>query len=248
MTMTPAWILDAFAALMLVVAAVSAARLAVARPWRRDLAAADADMSHLLMAVAMAGMLAPGLNVAPDAAWEVVFGLMTAWFAWRAWHGVREQGVRALAAGHCAPHLVHGGAMLYMYLALTGGSGSMMPTLAYPTLAFAFTLALLGYSAVDLDQLPGLWHGPSGAGLPSAPARVPAMTAAGSAAAASSGRPAAGRPVIADASLVTLSGRAAPGAAGRGQRARALLLAPGAMASCRIAMGITMALMLVIMI
>ena len=32
--MTPAWILDIFAALMLVVAAVSAARLAAARPWQ----------------------------------------------------------------------------------------------------------------------------------------------------------------------------------------------------------------------
>ena len=33
--MTPAWILDIFAAVMLVVAAVSAARLVVARPWRQ---------------------------------------------------------------------------------------------------------------------------------------------------------------------------------------------------------------------
>ena len=33
--MTPAWILDIFAALMLVVAAVSAARLVAARPWQR---------------------------------------------------------------------------------------------------------------------------------------------------------------------------------------------------------------------
>ena len=33
--MTPNWILDIFAALMLVVAAVSAARLVEARPWQR---------------------------------------------------------------------------------------------------------------------------------------------------------------------------------------------------------------------
>ena len=33
--MTPAWILDIFAAIMLVVAAVSAARLVAARPWQR---------------------------------------------------------------------------------------------------------------------------------------------------------------------------------------------------------------------
>ena len=35
--MTPAWILDVLAALMLVVAAVSATRLAVAQPWRQHL-------------------------------------------------------------------------------------------------------------------------------------------------------------------------------------------------------------------
>ena len=33
--MIPSWVLDVFAAIMLVVAAVSAARLVAARPWRR---------------------------------------------------------------------------------------------------------------------------------------------------------------------------------------------------------------------
>ena len=33
--MTPAWILDIFAAVMLVVAAVSAVRLVAARPWQQ---------------------------------------------------------------------------------------------------------------------------------------------------------------------------------------------------------------------
>jgi len=55
--MIPSWILDIFAAIMLVVAAVSAARLVVARPWRRGTrraALADIDLAHLLMAIAMA--------------------------------------------------------------------------------------------------------------------------------------------------------------------------------------------------
>ena len=39
--MTPAWILDIFAAIMLVVAAVSAARLLEARPWQRGAVITD---------------------------------------------------------------------------------------------------------------------------------------------------------------------------------------------------------------
>ena len=116
--MTPAWILDIFAALMLVVAAVSAARLVAARPWQRGAVVTDTDVAHLLMAIAMAGMLAPGLSTLPNVAWEVIFGLLTAWFAYRVVADARANGVRALAAGHCAPHLVHSAAMLYMFLAL----------------------------------------------------------------------------------------------------------------------------------
>ena len=131
--MTPAWILDVLAALMLVVAAVSAARIASARPWRRGAFVADTDVAHLLMAIAMAGMLAPGLGTLPDTAWEVVFGLLAAWFAGRVARDARASGVRALAGGHCAPHLVHSASMLYMFLAASvpaagrgrGGMGGM---------------------------------------------------------------------------------------------------------------------------
>ena len=66
--MTPSWILDIFAALMLVVAAVSAGRLVVAQPWRQGAqrtALADIDVAHLLMAIAMAGMLTASLQTLP---------------------------------------------------------------------------------------------------------------------------------------------------------------------------------------
>ncbi len=93
--MTPAWLLDAVAALMLVVAAMSAARLARGR-------VIDTDLAHLLMAVAMAGMLAPSLRTLPDVPWEIIFGLLAAWFAVRVAGDARANGVRALAGGHCA--------------------------------------------------------------------------------------------------------------------------------------------------
>jgi hypothetical protein len=258
--MTPAWLLDIFAALMLVVAAVSAARLVTARPWVSGGVTAgpapDVDAAHLLMAIAMAGMLTASLTTLPNTVWEVIFGLMTAWFAWRVWRDASANGVRALAGGHCAPHLVHSGAMLYMFLALAapaaggsgmagmgGSSGSAMQTLEYPTLAFVFALILVGYSAWDLDYLSGRRYGLAGAGV--SLARVPAMAGAEPAGAGMPG-PAAG---TGDAVTAPPAADAFPaGPRGHGPGVRALLLSPGTTVGCRIVMGVTMAFMLVIMI
>src|SRR5580698_5552788 len=105
--MTPAWIFDLLGALMLVVAAVSAARLAAARPWQHGSVIVDTDIAHLLMAVAMAGMLVSSLRTLPSTVWEVVFGVLIAWYGVRVVRDAQANGVRALAGGHCAPHLVH---------------------------------------------------------------------------------------------------------------------------------------------
>ena len=166
----PAWILDIFAAIMLVVAAVSAARLVARRPWHlgRDAVVADIDLAHLLMAIAMAGMLTASLHTLPDGVWAAVFGVLTAWFGLHVVRDVRVQGIRALAGDCCAPHLVHSAAMLYMFLALTapaaasgsgmagmGGAGTAMQTLALPVLALIFAILLIGYCVWDLDQISG---------------------------------------------------------------------------------------------
>jgi hypothetical protein len=196
--LAPAWSLDALAALMLAVAAVSAARLAAPRPWRRGTAVISADIAHLLMAAAMAGMLTARLAAIPGTAWEAVSGLAAAWFAWRVWRDARANGVRALAGAHGAPHLLHSGAMLYM-LAAPG----------YPLPALAFALALAGYSAWDLGRISGARAGQGTAGQGTA------------------------------------------GQARRGLRRpgpRAILLSCGMTDGCRIAMGVTMAFMLVTMI
>ncbi len=115
----PAGLLDIFAAVMLVVAAVSAARLAIAwRAGRRSDPDADIDVSHLLMGLAMAGTLAASLRTLPSGAWEVIFGALTAWFAYRVAREYHGRGLRALVSEHHAPHLLHSAAMLYMFLAL----------------------------------------------------------------------------------------------------------------------------------
>ena len=263
--MTPAWILDILAALMLVVAAVSAGRLVAAQPWQRGSVFTDTDVAHLLMAIAMAGMLASSLTTLPNAAWDVIFALLTAWFAVRVVRDARANGVRALAGGHCAPHLVHSAAMLYMFEALAapaggagmsgmGSSGSAMQTLRYPTLAFVFALILIGYTIWDLDQLSGRRYAttPALAPLAGVTAAVPALAAAGGPTATTSATQAA---ILGEtgstASAASKAGVAAVPDADRpetGSAARGLLLSPAVTIGCRIAMGATMAFMLIIMI
>jgi hypothetical protein len=273
--MIPSWILDIFAAIMLVVAAVSAARLVAARPWQRGArpaALADIDVAHLLMAIAMAGTLASGLRILPDGAWAAVFGVMTAWFAYRVARDAQVSGVRALAGGHCAPHLFHAGAMLYMFVAVSaltahgsGGMGAMgggvggMGTLGLPFLALLFALVLVGYCIWDLDQVSG--PGTSGHYSLAVPRVAPpgpvlagvGATAAGTGASGASAGPGlaaasgmasapAGAASIAEPAGIAQVPPAGGPADGTG------VLAPWVATGCRIAMGVTMAFMLVIMI
>jgi hypothetical protein len=265
--MTPSWILDVFAAVMLAVAAVSAARLVAARPWRQGSVVADTDIAHLLMAIAMAGMLVSGLATLPDTVWEFVFAVMTAWFAYRVITDARANGMRALAGGHCAPHLVHSAAMLYMFLALaarasTGqgmsgmGGSSGMASLEVPTLGLVFALILAGYTIWDLDQISGKVRG-----LPAVGIGLPAAALAGIPAAASGTEPSAvafsgtagSGENDADRGSALLGNGLEPGSQGdtmpaTRSDARGALLSPAVTVACRIAMGATMAFMLLIMI
>jgi Domain of unknown function (DUF5134) len=255
--MTPAWLLDVVAGLMLVVAGVSSARLVVARPWRPDAVIIDTDIAHLLMAIAMAGMLATSLRTFPDAVWEVIFGALMAWFALRVVRDARANGIRALAGGHCAPHLVHSASMLYMFLAVApvagmagmgsmgGMSGASMEMLRRPTLAFVFALILIGYTVWDLDQLSGRRYRPTGASTALATIAVgglPAMAGVESAAAirAFSGTQRGGT----TEELTLRSGTDRPAVGRSGD----FLLSTAVTVGCRIAMGVAMAFLLLIMI
>ena len=57
----PSWLAGVLAALLLVIAGYCATRLATARRWRRS-TDPGADTMHIVMGVAMAGMLVPWLN------------------------------------------------------------------------------------------------------------------------------------------------------------------------------------------
>ena len=263
----PAWILDIFAAVMLLVAAVSAGQLAVARAWTRaGMRDADIAGSHLLMGIAMAGTLVASLSTLPNAAWEVIFAVMTAWFAWCLWQETRGHGIAALASGHHAPHLVHSAAMLYMFAALAGpapgggsgmagmaaGSPGGMQTLHAPTLALIFALLLIAYTVRDLDRKAGADGYFHVVGRPFTPAGPALATAA--AGGTARGAPAGGGD-SAVATMVppdTAPAEVPPGDPATGQvtasPAERLLLSPAVVKGCRVAMGVTMAFMLLIMI
>ena len=255
------WIPDAFAAIMIVVAVVSAARLAAAAyalRWGLTVDS-DADVAHVLMAIAMAGMLTASLHTLPNVAWEVVFALVSVWFIGRVAREERGRGLRGWAVSCHSPHLVHSVAMVYMFAAMitpgtapagTGGmamGGGSGPAEHATTLALILILVLAGYTVRDLDRLTdpvglGFHHRVPAGPRRSAP-RQPALATASGAA------PAVAGPAMAAAATATIipapyGENESPGRHDVPDR----ILAPRLATACRIAMGVTMAYMLVIMI
>ena len=245
----PAWLTDIFAAVMITVAAYCASRLVVARWWRRP-TDVDTDGVHVVMGVAMAGMLVAGLRFGSFGLWEAVFAAAAGWFGWRF---VRARHGAPLSPWRCpqpVPHLVECGAMLYMYLAVpavaaaakgaSGAMGGMSATGArFSVLALALALFMFGYVAWVGDRLTALAPAPASA-VPAAAFPLAAvrqepgalMTATGPEPVATGPEPA---------------GDASPGGcAGSGQGRP--YLAPRCAAMCKIAMGITMGYVLILML
>jgi hypothetical protein len=213
----PSWLAAAFAAVMLVTAGYCAGRLAASRLWRRA-TEVDADALHMVMGVAMAGMLLPRLSPLPDGVWEAVFGAGAVWFAWHLFRGLTGFGGRTASrwqSAHPIPHLVECAAMIYMFAAVPGswlggaapmpGMGQSAPGGNVVALAIVLALFMVGYVLWTADQLTSL-------------ARAAAATA---------------RDAVPD--------RAA-------QLAGSPALAPALAACSKIAMGITMGYMLLVML
>ena len=128
----PSWLAGTFAAVMILIAAYSAARLIFAR--RRGRATeTDADALHVVMGIAMAGMLVSRLNVLPASVWAAVFAIAATWFGW---HTIRRRSSGALRASQCRyplPHLIECTAMVYMLLPAAGpGPGTQGPAWPCP--------------------------------------------------------------------------------------------------------------------
>jgi hypothetical protein len=227
----PGWLADIFAAVMLTVALYCASRLVVARWWRRP-TELDTDGAHVVMGVAMAGMLVTGLRSLPATLWEAVFAVGAGWFGWRMLQARRGVPGGPWCCLHPVPHLVECVAMLYMFLLLpasvavrgtAGEMGGMAVSAAesrFSFLALVLALFMFGYVAWVGDRLT---------------LRAPALALAG---------PGTGESASAGHTTASGCGGAA-GAAGAAGRA---YLAPRCAALCKIAMGVTMGYMLILML
>jgi hypothetical protein len=252
----PAWLTGTLAAVMIATAVYCVSRLVSARRWRRP-TEYDVDGVHVVMGVAMAGMLVPRLNVFWDSGWEVIFGAAMVWFGGRAIRGYRHRRLarrpvaRPHRAAHDLQHLLASGAMLYMLAAAsarTAGSGAGMsmagPTGSrFPTLALVLALGLFGYVIWTTDKLASL-------------APVAALRAATAPAATALAAAAPPPAIAADGTAVPAAGRspgppdspaaAATSAAGRGRVMPPL--SPRLAACCEIVMGVTMGYALITML
>src|SRR5690242_8769 len=124
----PTWLTGLLAAVMLTVAAYNATRLAAATRWGRA-AELDADGVHVVMGVAMAGMLTPGLSFAPARLWQATFAAAGAWFAWQFLRTRRGAQLGPRRCPHPLPHLIECAAMILM-LALPAALASTGATAA----------------------------------------------------------------------------------------------------------------------
>jgi hypothetical protein len=154
----PGWLSAGLAALMLLIAASCTARLAISR-LRGRRTEQDADALHVIMGVAMAGLLEPRLSPCPAIIWQAVFGAAAAWFTWQAVRArSRRRPARVLSA-HPAPHAVECAAMIYMLLPARTASPAAMPgmngtpALANPALGLILALFMVGYILWTTDQL-----------------------------------------------------------------------------------------------
>jgi Domain of unknown function (DUF5134) len=187
---TPSWLAAILTAVVLAVALFSAARLVAARrAGASGTSEVDADGTHVLMGIAMAGMLEPGLTTLPVGVWEAVFLIGAVWFAGRAVQVRRPRLVgfagwpQRLGPVQCCeypvPHLIDCVAMVYMFWAVrtAGGSGGTTATSGMgamgggaaarlPVLALVLVLAIGGYVVWLGDRIQQL-----------APVRSLAMTA-----------------------------------------------------------------------
>jgi hypothetical protein len=255
----PVWLSATFAAVMLVVAVYCTGRLVVARRWRRP-TELDTDGAHVVMGVAMAGMLVSGLRVPlPTGLWEGVFGVGAVWFGAQALRARRGPVTSPWRCLHAAPHLVECAAMVYMFLLLpaavvvksaAGGIDAMAVSPAesrFSFLALLMAVVLLGYVIWLGDRLmlrsPALAFAaqpPAAnalAALPSGAATVPSGATSASVAATATPVAAAAPASASPAAAVCRAAAAAP-----------RYLAPRCALLCKAAMGMTMGYMLILML
>ena len=228
------WIADILAAVMLATAGYCLSRLVIS--WRRRRSTdRPVDGVHVVMGVAMAGMLVPGLRFFWTGGWEIIFGAGALSFTWLAMRELRTpKSVCNRPRHHHLQHVLACAAMVYMLAAVTtiaahaGSGGSGMSGMGggahFPTLALVLALGLLGYVVWTADRLTSF-------------APVAALAGAGAP---------VGDLVLAGGGSETVP--ASTAAAEPAEARRPSPLSPRLAACCEIAMGVTMGYMLILML
>ena len=239
----PSWLAWMFASAMIAISVYCLTRLAASWRLRRP-TDHRVDGMHVLMGVAMAGMLVPRLRVFWTGGWEVIFAAGVAWFGWLAIREFRGRPTVGGRPGHHLQHVLACGAMLYMFLAAAtvakaAAGGAAMSGMAgaahFPTLALVLALALIGYVVWTADRFSSL---APAAALAARSAPVPVLAGAG---------PGGGTSIVAGGGEGGRGTLRDDGQAPAGQ-ARRVPLSPRLAACCEIAMGVTMGYMLILML
>jgi hypothetical protein len=229
------WIADILAAVMLATAGYCLSRLVIS--WRQSRSTdRPVDGVHVVMGVAMAGMLVPGLRFFWTGGWEIIFGAGALCFAWLTMRELRTaKSACDRPRHHHLQHVLACAAMVYMLAAVIttaahgGSGGSGMSGMAggahFPTLALILALCLLGYVIWTTDRLTSL-------------APVAALAAAAA--------------PVGDLVLAGGEGDTVPASTAATDLAEAARrptpLSPRLAACCEIVMGVTMGYMLILML
>jgi uncharacterized protein DUF5134 len=152
----PSWLPDFFAGAMLLVAVASVLLIVGSRIGGLR-AHTDIDVSHLIMGVAMAGMLVPSLSFGSNVFWRVVFAIACVWFARRTYRVLTDRGLRAGGSHHghrhthYPVHLVMVAAMLFMFAVPATGDTDRPP--GYLSLSLLFLVALMASVVWELNAV-----------------------------------------------------------------------------------------------
>jgi hypothetical protein len=232
----PPWLPAIFAAFMIATSGYCLTRLAAF--WRRRRPTDyQVDAMHVLMGVAMAGMLVPRLRVFWTGGWEIVFGVAAGIFIWRIIRAARRPAAMTHWPAHDVQHLLACAAMLYMLASLTGRSlvsaatGGMSGAAPSSTLGLILAVTLFWCVVRTADRISSLPQVAVLAATGPGVAATPADNAAGGSSRTSSDG---------------ANGNAEPSRLGRA--AGGVPLSPQLAACCEIAMGVTMGYMLIVML
>jgi len=127
----PTWLAYGFAVVMVVVSLYCVGRLLLAKRLSRR-SHHDVNTSHVLMGLAMVGMLVPRWNYVPNGVWEIIFSLIALLFlvlsiGFAARHGLKgTDDAHVHHISHYLIHMVMACAMLYMYWLGAPQAGSYM--------------------------------------------------------------------------------------------------------------------------